>query len=188
MIKKEHILESARKVLTEQGINKLSLRKIAAETGCAAPSIYYYFKNKQEIVAGLWEEIAPSLDSSMRNAMDKDSAYREFWRQRPDDFRLFVTNAEYFPFVAKTPAYHSLKSALGDYFQSINMDCVWEAVDGATDGRLITCLPMICPFKPTEKQAYLETPCRRERAQLFMRMLKISARPCPGTGKSKLQH
>lgn len=120
MIKKENILESARKVLTEQGINKLSLRKIAAETGCAAPSIYYYFKNKQEIVAGLWEEVAPSLQQSMNGASDKLQVYSDFWLARPDDFRLFITNAEYFPFVADTEAYKSLKAQLGQQLHQLN--------------------------------------------------------------------
>ncbi len=130
MIKKENILESARKVLTEQGISKLSLRKIAAETGCAAPSIYYYFKNKQEIVAGLWEEVAPNLEQSMMNISDKRQAYREFWLARPDDFRLFITNAEYFPFVAKTEAYRALKEQLGTELFQLNgelMDKIYTA-------------------------------------------------------------
>jgi len=120
MIKKENILESARKVLTEQGINKLSLRKIAAETGCAAPSIYYYFKNKQEIVAGLWEEVAPDLEQQMLSANDKGQIYREFWQGRPDDFRLFIANADYFPLVHETEAYQSLKSMLGDQLHQLN--------------------------------------------------------------------
>lgn len=120
MIKKENILESARKVLTEQGINKLSLRKIAAETGCAAPSIYYYFKNKQEIVAGLWEEVVPMLEQSMNSASDKFQVYTDFWLSRPDDFRLFVTNAEYFPFIADTEAYRTLKNQLGAQLYQLN--------------------------------------------------------------------
>lgn len=120
MIKKENILESARKVLTEQGINKLSLRKIAAETGCAAPSIYYYFKNKQEIVAGLWEEVAPDLEQQMSSAGDKGQVYRAFWQARPDDFRLFITNADYFPLVHETEAYQTLKTMLGDQIHQLN--------------------------------------------------------------------
>ena len=120
MIKKENILISARKVLSEQGIDKLSLRKIAAEAGCAAPSIYYYFKNKQEIVAGLWEEIVPSLESSIMDAEDKYRAYGQFWLARPNDFRLFITNADYFPFVAKTEAYSSLRSQLADNLHRLN--------------------------------------------------------------------
>lgn len=120
MIRKEHILESARKVLSQQGIKKLSLRKIAAETGCAAPSIYYYFKNKEAIVSGLWEEVAPNLAQRMVSAGDKHQAYADFWMSRPDDFCLFVTNAEYFPLVAQSPAYQQLRGQLGSSLHQLN--------------------------------------------------------------------
>ncbi|WP_108162759.1 TetR/AcrR family transcriptional regulator [Saccharospirillum sp. MSK14-1] len=120
MIKKENILESARNVLSQQGITKLSLRKIAAETGCAAPSIYYYFRNKQEIVAGLWEAIAPDLLRQLSNPASYDTAYSDFWLQRPDDFKLFITQAEYYPYVSQTPAYQQLRSLLGDRLVELN--------------------------------------------------------------------
>ena len=48
------------------------------------------------------------------------------------------------------------------------------AVEGITDGGLITCLSMICPFKPGEKQALLEAPCCRSRAERFMTMLQMA--------------
>lgn len=130
MIKKENILESARKVLSEQGISKLSLRKIAAETGCAAPSIYYYFRNKQEIVAGLWEAIAPDLLRQLSQGVDKGDAYRQFWMQRPDDFKLFITHPDYYPSVCQTEAYQSLTTALGDQLYTLNgelMDQIYRA-------------------------------------------------------------
>ena len=120
MIKKENILESARNVLSQQGINKLSLRKIAAETGCAAPSIYYYFRNKQEIVAGLWEAIAPDLLRQLSNPASYDTAYSDFWLQRPDDFKLFITQAEYYPYVSQTAAYQRLRSLLGERLVELN--------------------------------------------------------------------
>lgn len=120
MIKKENILESARNVLSQQGINKLSLRKIAAETGCAAPSIYYYFRNKQEIVAGLWEAIAPDLLRQLNSQANNDQAYSDFWLQRPDDFKLFITQADYYPYVSQTPAYQTLRSMLGERLYELN--------------------------------------------------------------------
>jgi AcrR family transcriptional regulator len=130
MIKKENILESARKVLSEQGISKLSLRKIAAETGCAAPSIYYYFRNKQEIVAGLWEAIAPDLLRQLSQGFDKGDAYRQFWMQRPDDFKLFITHPDYYPSVSQTDAYKSLSMTLGDQLFGLNgqlMDQIYRS-------------------------------------------------------------
>lgn len=120
MIKKENILESARKVLSEQGIEKLSLRKIAAETGCAAPSIYYYFKNKQEIVAALWEQIGPSLVSQLESSSSKADAYKSFWLGRQDDFRLFITNADYFPLVADSEPYHQVSAILKGDLHGLN--------------------------------------------------------------------
>jgi Lon protease-like protein len=81
-----------------------------------------------------------------------------------------------------------LKSALGRYFKSIDMDCDWNAVDDAPDGRLITCLSMICPFEPTEKQALLETKCCKDRAELFTQMLKIASNTCPSADKPTTQH
>ncbi|MHA7881432.1 MAG: TetR/AcrR family transcriptional regulator [Saccharospirillum sp.] len=129
MIKKEHILESARKVLSEQGISKLSLRKIAAETGCAAPSIYYYFRNKQEIVAGLWEDIADGLLSQLKQQEDKEAAYRAFWLSRPDDFKLFITQPDYYPYVVDSEAYRAVEGLMGERLPSMNgqlMDTIYR--------------------------------------------------------------
>lgn len=120
MIKKEHILDSARKVLSEQGISKLSLRKIAAETGCAAPSIYYYFRNKQEIVAGLWEAIANGLLTQLKQRDDKETAYMEFWLSRPDDFKLFITQPDYYPYVVASDAYHYVETVLDERLLCLN--------------------------------------------------------------------
>ena len=70
----------------------------------------------------------------------------------------------------------NLKSLLKDYFQQHEMDCSWQAVDDAPDGKLITCLSMICPFEHQEKQALLEAPCCKSRAEMFMSMLEIAVR------------
>ncbi len=67
-----------------------------------------------------------------------------------------------------------LKKMLGDYFDLQGLSCDWDAVDGTPDERLITCLSMICPFEPGEKQALLEAVCGRERAIKFMTMLKMA--------------
>jgi Lon protease-like protein len=82
----------------------------------------------------------------------------------------------------------ALKSALGAYFNSIQMECDWDAVDGAPDGRLITCLSMICPFEPTEKQALLETQCCKDRAELFIQMLKMATQLSSAVSSPSTQH
>jgi uncharacterized protein len=69
-----------------------------------------------------------------------------------------------------------LKTMLETYFKSEGMDCDWVAIDGAPDGRLITCLAMVCTFDAREKQALLEAPCSKTRADMFMTMLEMAIR------------
>jgi len=69
---------------------------------------------------------------------------------------------------------NALKKLLSEYFTQQDLQCDWARIDGTPDERLMTCLAMVCPFDPGEKQALLETVCCRERAQKFMSMLKMA--------------
>lgn len=69
-----------------------------------------------------------------------------------------------------------LRALLEKYFVKEGMDCDWSAIDDAPDGRLITCLSMVCPFDAGEKQALLEAKCCKTRADMFMAMLEMAVR------------
>ena len=66
------------------------------------------------------------------------------------------------------------------------MECDWYAFDNAPDGKLITCLSMICPFESREKQALLEAPCGKIRSEMFMSMLDIAVQS--GKGPASKHH
>lgn len=68
-----------------------------------------------------------------------------------------------------------LKNLLQKYFEIQEMSCDWQAVEGAPDGKLITCLSMVCPFDHSEKQALLEARSCNDRAKLFMTMLEMAS-------------
>ncbi|MFP4314112.1 MAG: LON peptidase substrate-binding domain-containing protein [Alphaproteobacteria bacterium] len=75
---------------------------------------------------------------------------------------------------------------LQKYFEKEGLECDWSMIEQTSDEKLITCLSMICPFEPQEKQALLEARCCNERASLFMTMLDIA---CSGEiDKSNMQH
>lgn len=69
-----------------------------------------------------------------------------------------------------------LKTLLGGFFDLHELSCDWSVIDSAPDDRLITCLAMICPLDAGEKQALLEAPCCKTRAQMFMSMLEMAVR------------
>lgn len=69
-----------------------------------------------------------------------------------------------------------LKELLKEYFKIHGMDCDWKAVDTAGDEKLMTCLSMVCPFDPQEKQALLEAKCCKTRKELFLNMLEFAVK------------
>lgn len=74
---------------------------------------------------------------------------------------------------------------LQKYFKDEGMTCDWKAIDNSPDGKLITCLSMVCPFEASEKQALLEAQCSNTRAKMFMAMLEMAV--CGGKD-CKSQH
>jgi len=50
------ILRAARKLLIKEGVKDVSMRKIASSIGYTATSIYYHFKNKDELIHALIDE------------------------------------------------------------------------------------------------------------------------------------
>jgi hypothetical protein len=77
-----------------------------------------------------------------------------------------------------------LTALLKLYFEHHDLNYNMDVFEEATDHKLITCLSMMCPFKPSEKQALLEAKCCKARANLFMTMLEIETHD---TGCSSIQ-
>lgn len=67
-----------------------------------------------------------------------------------------------------------LNRLLKSYFRQQEMSCDWDKVDIAADADLLTALAMICPLKPSEKQALLEADDVRTRTELFMTMIEMA--------------
>jgi uncharacterized protein len=97
-------------------------------------------------------------------------AVRPDWRPYAEDIRTFTC--------LKLDR-EKLNQRLKSYFEKQEMSCDWTAVDGISDGKLITCLSMICPFSPAEKQALLEAPCCKSRAEMFMTLLELALHERP---------
>jgi len=64
------ILEAARHVLVEEGVEALSMRAVARRVGVSAPAIYHYFENKRELVDRLVDRSFRKVESHLREAAD----------------------------------------------------------------------------------------------------------------------
>jgi len=55
-IRKEQVIAATRKCIVEKGVLHLSVKDVAAEAGVSTGVIYYYFKNKQDLLLQVLKE------------------------------------------------------------------------------------------------------------------------------------
>lgn len=60
-ISEDKILETSWELLGEEGIEKLSMRRLADRLGIQAPSLYWYFKSKQHLYQRLANQVSKMI-------------------------------------------------------------------------------------------------------------------------------
>ena len=68
-----------------------------------------------------------------------------------------------------------LLPVLREYFAGHKISPDWENIEQLPSDQLVNTLAMQCPFDPREKQALLESPGPRERTELMISLLAMSA-------------
>lgn len=62
------LLDSARKLLLDEGYRNFSLRKVARDTGVSATSVYLHFDSKDHLIHALMEESIDRLNNQLEQA------------------------------------------------------------------------------------------------------------------------
>ena len=89
----------------KQGVEGISLRRLAADLSCSRTTPYRYFKNKADILAALRQRefgrIADTLEAALAQEPDTSKqlealfcAYLHFAIQHPDSYRVMYTVAQ----------------------------------------------------------------------------------------------
>jgi TetR/AcrR family tetracycline transcriptional repressor len=88
LISKRAVLEIALRIIDEEGINALSIRRLASELNVNGASFYYHFHNKDEIIAGAAEL---ALDD-VRAPRDTGEDWREWLLRNTRLYRKALLN------------------------------------------------------------------------------------------------
>jgi TetR/AcrR family transcriptional regulator len=75
--RKSHILDTARALLLEKGLNATSINQIAKRAELSVGAIYFYFKDKEELFAALQVEGLELLAQAIHRAVDRESPPEE---------------------------------------------------------------------------------------------------------------
>lgn len=92
--RQNEIIDAARRLLVEEGIEAVTVGRIAQALGIKAPSLYKHFAGKAEIEAALIEEGFEAHAAAMESAGDDlaklAAAYRAFALANPQLYRLMT--------------------------------------------------------------------------------------------------
>lgn len=116
MTKKEKIFQTALHLFVENGIENTSTTKIIAESGVATGTLFYHFKNKEELIntlyVGVKSSIAEAMNSGIKSSDDDKNIFYQVWRNFINwsikNPKLFQFNAQYTesPIIIKNAKHH----------------------------------------------------------------------------------
>lgn len=76
-VKRQQIIEGARRVFMSMGFDAASMNDITREAGVSKGTIYVYFANKEELFEALIEEERGTIFRNMYEALDGEAGLRE---------------------------------------------------------------------------------------------------------------
>jgi uncharacterized protein len=81
----------------------------------------------------------------------------------------------------------SLLKALSDFLRANNLKADWEGIEKAPNEALVNALAMMSPYGPAEKQALLEAPNLKTRAEILVAVTEIEIAKGKTPGDTQLQ-
>ncbi len=90
------ILDNALDIITKNGVNELSMRRLAKQLGYSATKLYYYFECKAEIVLALVEDGYTNLNTSIADDIKGISNPKEKFSTILDSIRKFSLDQSYY--------------------------------------------------------------------------------------------
>ena len=81
----------------------------------------------------------------------------------------------------------ALLKAFRDYLNANDMNADWEQVDEASTEVLVNTLSLLAPYPPGDKQALLEAPDLKTRADVLVALTEVALRRMAPGGQSRLQ-
>jgi uncharacterized protein len=81
----------------------------------------------------------------------------------------------------------ALLAALGEFLKANDLKADWEGIENAPNEALVNALAMMSPFDAAEKQAMLEAPDLKTRAEILIAATEIELAKRSTEGETKLQ-
>jgi len=124
MSKRETILETTLNIISEVGIQGTSLPDIIKQSGVAAGTIYYYFKDKNDLIDTLYLEVKQEAGKAFIIGIDQDITHKEkFFLIWKNLYLFYIANPKKFELLedyANSPLVkNEIKAITQSYYQPV---------------------------------------------------------------------
>lgn len=97
---KNDLIQAGIRMVQEDGIEKLSLRKLASKCGVSEAAPYSHFANKEELLSAMQDYVTNQLMNSLKSAVERSD--------KPDEPQAILNMGKaYVMFFMKNPEYYS---------------------------------------------------------------------------------
>jgi TetR/AcrR family transcriptional regulator, tetracycline repressor protein len=93
---RERVIEATLRVMDEEGLDAVTMRRVAREVGVEAMSLYHHVEDKEDLLDGICERVMagfdfpPPSDDWAENCRRGARAWRQLLRRHPSVMRLFA--------------------------------------------------------------------------------------------------
>jgi AcrR family transcriptional regulator len=102
---RQHLIAAARELFLQEGVDAVSIRKIAERAGCPPMTFYVYFRNKLEVLRHIWDDVLqaaaePAEAAAARHADPAAAleayalAWCRYWVDNPDNYRMVFSRQD----------------------------------------------------------------------------------------------
>jgi AcrR family transcriptional regulator len=135
LLTRQRIVEVAGKLVDAEGLEAVSVRRLAAELGVRGPSLYNHFATKAEILDAVADEVVAQVDVSAFGA----SGWRDALRTWAQSYHAVLTaHPNIVPVLAHGPGRHRPAAlAMADVVYGALVDAGWSPTRATHIGALM---------------------------------------------------
>jgi AcrR family transcriptional regulator len=122
ILSRQRIIEVATSIMDGDGLDALSTRRLAAELGVSAPSLYNHFPTKEAILDGIADAIVAQVDLTV---LDGEDWARSLMAWARGYRRALAAHPNAVPFLARGPALRPAALALADAVYGMLTEAGW---------------------------------------------------------------
>ena len=108
--RKDYVVQAS-KIIKEEGVEAISIRRIATELGCSSASMYRYFENLDEL---LFYAQLDALNEYILDLSKREKEWADIWDVHFGIWRSYATEAFKNPQAFETVFYQNLNRHLGE--------------------------------------------------------------------------